>query len=75
MLVDEVNVNVLAADVFGGLNATVSPAGRPEAVMVMLPLKPLTGFTVIVVDKPEPARSAALLGELEMVKLGVGIVS
>jgi len=38
-------------------------------------LKPFTGTTEIVEDELEPAPSERLFGELESVKLGVGIVS
>ena len=42
-----VSVNVLLVVVGFGLNPAVTPLGSPEALKVTLPLKPLIGFTVI----------------------------
>ena len=43
-----VSVNVLVEVVGFGLNAAVTPLGRPEAVKLTLPLKPFRSVTVIV---------------------------
>jgi hypothetical protein len=43
-----VNVRTLVLVVVAGLNEAVTPAGRPEAARVTLPVKPFVGFTVIV---------------------------
>lgn len=69
------SVKILDPDVFVGLKDAVSPEGSPEAVKATLLLKPFTGTTEIVEDELEPAPSERLFGELESVKLGVGIVS
>lgn len=67
-----VSVNVLVPVVLPGLNAGVTPLGRPEADKLTLPLKPLSGFTVIVLDPLEPCVTDKLLGEAERVKFGGG---
>jgi hypothetical protein len=46
LLADSVRTLVLV--VVAGLNEAVTPAGRPEAARVTLPVKPFVGFTVIV---------------------------
>ena len=43
-----VNVRVLVVVVLEGLNPAVTPEGNPEADRLTLPLKPLTGVTVMV---------------------------
>jgi len=43
-----VSVTVLVVAVLEGLNEAVTPAGRPDALSVTLPLKPLLGVTVMV---------------------------
>jgi len=43
-----VSVNVLVLVVLAGLNDAVTPLGSPDAERLTLPLKPLTGVTVIV---------------------------
>jgi hypothetical protein len=44
-----VNVLLFVAEVVGlGLNAAVTPLGRPEADKLTLPLKPFCGVTVTV---------------------------
>lgn len=47
----------------------MTPVGKPEAVIAMLPVKPAEGVTVIVFVPVEPATTVALLAE--KVKLGV----
>lgn len=65
-------VKVLVPVVLPGLNAGVTPLGRPEADKLTLPLKPLSGFTVIVLMPLEPCVMVKLLGEAERVKFGGG---
>ena len=43
-----VSVNVLVLAVLLGLNAAVTPVGRPDADRLTLPLKPPCGVTLIV---------------------------
>jgi hypothetical protein len=51
---DAVNVSVLVAVVDAGLNAAVTPAGKPLAVKAMLLVKPPVGTTVIVLTAVDP---------------------
>jgi hypothetical protein len=52
-----------------GLNAAVTPLGRPVAVNVTVPVNPPTGFTVIVLVPPAPPGVIdKLLGEADRVK-------
>jgi hypothetical protein len=67
-----VSVKVLVLAVLAGLNEGVTPLGRPEADKATLPLKPLSGFTVIVLVPLEPCVMVRLLGEAERVKFGGG---
>lgn len=67
-----VSVNVLVFVVLEGLNDAVTPLGRPDADKATLPLKPLSGFTVIVLAPLEPCVMVRLLGEAERVKFGGG---
>lgn len=67
-----VSVKVLVPVVLPGLNAGVTPLGRPEADKLTLPLKPLSGFTVIVLVPLEPCVMVRLLGAAERVKFGGG---
>jgi hypothetical protein len=67
-----VSVKVLVLAVLAGLNEGVTPLGRPEADKATLPLKPLSGFTVIVLVPLEPCAMVRLLGEAERVKFGGG---
>lgn len=66
------SVKALVPVVLPGLNAGVTPLGRPEADKLTLPLKPLSGFTVIVLVPLEPCVMVRLLGEAERVKFGGG---
>jgi hypothetical protein len=43
-----VSVSVLVLVVLEGLNEAVTPLGKPEADKLTLPVKPLSGLTVIV---------------------------
>lgn len=65
-----VNVNVPVPVVLVGLNEGVTPLGRPDADNVTLPLKPLSGFTVMALEPLDPCVMVKLLGEAESVKLG-----
>jgi hypothetical protein len=68
-----VSVKVLVFMVLAGLNEGVTPLGRPETDKLTLPLKPLSGFTVIVLAPLEPCAMVRLLGEAESVKFGGGL--
>ena len=66
-----VRVSVLVVVVLVGLNAAVTPLGRPDAAKLTLPVNPLTAFTVIVLVPPAaPWVIVRLLGESDSVKLG-----
>ena len=55
-----------------GLNAAVTPVGKPVAENVTLPLKPFSGATVIVLVPPAPPCVIVTLeGAAEIVKFGV----
>ena len=66
-----VRVSVLVEVVGFGLNAAVTPLGRPEAARVTLPLNPPRSVTVMVLVPLPPCAMVTLLGEAESVKLGV----
>jgi hypothetical protein len=63
-------VNVL--DDVAGLvpKDALTPLGRPDTDSTMLPLKPFSGITVIVLDALAPCEIFKLFGEAERVKLG-----
>lgn len=63
-------VSVLVLEVGFGLNAAVTPLGKPEAERVTLPLKPPTSATVIVLVPLLPCVTLTLLGEADSVKPG-----
>ncbi len=67
-----VSVNVLVFVVLAGLNDAATPLGRPDADNATLPLKPLSAFTVMVLEPAEPCVMVRLLGEAERVKFGGG---
>jgi len=67
-----VRVKVLVLVVLVALNDTVTPPGIPEAEKATLPLKPFSGFTVIVLMALAPCVTVKLLGEAERVKFGGG---
>lgn len=48
------SVKALVPVVLAGLNEAVTPLARPEADKLTLPLKPLTGLTVIVLGPLAP---------------------
>jgi hypothetical protein len=62
-----VSVNVLLAVAGLGLNAAVTPLGRPEADRLTLPLKPFCGATVMVLLPLAPCTMFTLLGAADSV--------
>ena len=62
-----VSVRVLAVVVLVGLKAAVIPLGRPEAERLTLPLKPLSGVTVMVLVPFAPCAILTLIGEPDSV--------
>src|SRR5579859_3210324 len=66
-----VSVRLLVPLVLAGLKLAVTPAGRPEADKLTLPVKPLVGLTVIVVAPLLPWVTERLVGDEESVKSGV----
>ena len=68
-----VSVKVLVLVALAGLNDGVTPLGRPDADNATLPLKPLSGFTVIVLEPLEPCVMVRLLGEAVSEKFGGGL--
>ena len=67
-----VRVKVLVPVVLVELKADVTPLGRPEADNPTLPLKPLSGFTVIVLAPLDPWVMVRLVGRAESEKFGGG---
>ena len=65
-----VKVSVLAPLVEAGLKAAVTPAGRPEAFRLTVPLKPYSGFTVIELVLVELGATLTLAGEAARVNVG-----
>src|SRR5215472_18337241 len=61
-----VSISALVLAVLPGLNDGVTPAGKPEIDRVTLPLKPFTGFTVMVLVPAEPCVTVRLFGEAEI---------
>jgi hypothetical protein len=70
-----VSVSVLAPVVLAGLNDAVTPLARLDAARLTLPLKPLTGPTVIVLPPLLPCKILSAAGDTASVKLGIAIVS
>ena len=66
-----ISVSVLVKAIGFGLNAAVTPLGKPDAERVTLPLKPFTGVMVIVLVPLLPCVMVALFGKGESVKFGV----
>jgi hypothetical protein len=67
-----VSVSVLVEVVGFGLNAAVTPLGRPDAARPTLPVNPPKSVTVTVLVPPAPpCVMLRLLGESDTVKLGV----
>ncbi len=66
-----VKVSVLLAVAGLGLNAAVTPLGKPDAERVTLPLKPFDGVMVIVlVPLAPPCVMVSAFGEAERLKFG-----
>jgi hypothetical protein len=65
-----VSVSVLVAVVLAGLNAAVTPVGKPVAVKATAALKPACGPTVMVAIPVPPAATFTLRTEEESLKLG-----
>jgi hypothetical protein len=68
-----VSVRVLVLVVLAGLNDAVTPLGNPEAERLTLPLKPLTGLTVMVLFPLLPCVTVTLDGDAESEKSGTGV--
>ena len=66
-----VSVKLLVPVVLAGLKLAVTPAGRPDAERLTVPVNPLTGFTVIVLDPLLPWVTETLVGDAESEKSGV----
>ena len=64
-----VNVTTLEVVDEAGLNAAVTPVGRPDAAKVTLPANGLTSFTVMVSVPLAPGATVRLVGEAERLKL------
>ena len=62
-----VRVSVLMVVVLVGLNTAVTPAGRPEAERLTLPVNPPSGLTAIVLFALLPSAMLRLFGEAESV--------
>lgn len=58
-----VNVSVLVLVAGFGLNAAVTPVGRPEAASVTLPVNPSSGVTVIVLVPAPPCMTVIEAGD------------
>lgn len=67
------SVNVLVLVALAGLNDAVTPLGRPDADNATVLLKPLRGFTVMVLEPVEPCVIVRLLGEAVSEKFGGGL--
>ena len=62
-----VSVRVLVLVVVAGLNEAVTPAGRPEAARLTLPVNPFSGSTVMVLVALAPWFSVTLAGDADSV--------
>jgi len=60
-----VSVSVLVLVVLAGLKLAVTPAGKPEADRLTLPVNPLVGVTVMVLVPLPPCVTVTLAGEAE----------
>lgn len=70
-----VSVKVLVLVALAGLNEAVTPLGRPAADKLTLPLKPLRGVIVMVLEPLDPCVMVRLVGEAESVKFGGGLTA
>ena len=64
-----VSVSVPVEVVGFGLNAAVTPLGKPDAERVTLPLNPFSGVMVTVLVPLLPCVMVTLFGEAERLKL------
>lgn len=62
-----VNVSRLVVVVEAGLNAAVTPVGKPDAARVTLPANPFSPVTVIVLVPVVPGATLRAAGEAERV--------
>ena len=65
-----VSVSVLVAVVGFGLNAAVTPLGKPDTARFTLPLNPFHGVTIIDVLALDPCVALKLLAEADKVNVG-----
>ena len=65
-----VSVSVLVAVVGFGLNAAVTPLGRPDTARFTLPLNPFHGVTITGVLALDPCVALKLLAEADKVNVG-----
>lgn len=65
-----VKVSVLLVVAGFGLNAAVTPLGKPEALKVTLPLKPFCGVMVMVLVAVPPCATLTVFGLVLRLKLG-----
>jgi hypothetical protein len=70
-----ISVSVLVFVVEAGLNAAVTPVGRPVAVRATVPVKPDCGATVMRVLSVPPAATFRLVAEEESLKLGAAVIA
>jgi hypothetical protein len=68
-----VNVSVLVPVAGFGLNAAVTPVGRPAAENVTLPLNPFKGVIVIVLVAVLPSTTVTVAGDAASVNAGVTV--
>ena len=64
-----VKFSVLVLVVLLGLSEAVTPAGRPETDKLMVPLKPFSRLTLMVLAPLDPCGIVKLFGDAERVKL------
>ena len=69
-----VNVSVLVVVAEAGLNAAVTPLGRPDADRLTLPVNPFCGVTVTVLVPLPPCMKVKLLGDADRAKLGAALM-
>ena len=65
-----VNVKELVVVAEAGLKEAVTPLGKPDADRLTLPVNPLSGATVIVLEPLDPWATVRLFGEAERLKFG-----
>lgn len=67
-----VKVSALLDEAGFGLKEAITPPGRPDVDKLTVPLKPLNGVMVIVVEPVAPCATLTLFGDAERLKLEVG---